>query len=137
MEQIPISKFKARCLAILERVRRTGKPILITRFGEPVAEVVRPYLEKLSRAELFALMVTGMATIAGTMMVLYASILSGLRDDALGQILAASVISVPAALVVAMVLVPGQGETTDAGTGFESEASSASPQPWKESANTR
>ncbi len=37
-----ISKFKATCLAVLERVRRTRKPILITRFGEPVAEVVPP-----------------------------------------------------------------------------------------------
>ena len=42
MEQIAISKFKARCLAILEHVRRTRKPVLITRFGEPVAEVVPP-----------------------------------------------------------------------------------------------
>ena len=37
-----ISKFKATCLAVLERVRRTGRPILITRFGKPVAEVVPP-----------------------------------------------------------------------------------------------
>jgi len=37
-----ISKFKATCLAVLERVKRTGRPILITRFGEPVAEVVPP-----------------------------------------------------------------------------------------------
>jgi len=37
-----ISKFKATCLAVLERVRRTGQPILITRFGKPVAEVVPP-----------------------------------------------------------------------------------------------
>lgn len=37
-----ISKFKARCLAVLERVRRSRKPILITRFGEPVAEVTPP-----------------------------------------------------------------------------------------------
>ena len=37
-----ISHFKARCLAVLERVRRTGRPILITRFGKPVAEVVPP-----------------------------------------------------------------------------------------------
>ena len=42
MEQIAISTFKARCLAILERVRRTGKPVQITRFGEPVAEVLPP-----------------------------------------------------------------------------------------------
>ncbi|UCE76653.1 MAG: nucleoside:proton symporter [Gammaproteobacteria bacterium] len=86
---------------------------------------IRPYLAKLSRAELFALMTTGMATIAGTMMVLYASILSGIRDDALGQILSASVISIPAALVIALVLVPGNGEDTAAGAEFESEASSA------------
>jgi prevent-host-death family protein len=37
-----ISKFKATCLAVLERVRKTGKPIRVTRFGEPIAEVVPP-----------------------------------------------------------------------------------------------
>jgi prevent-host-death family protein len=42
VEKIAISEFKARCLEILERVRRTGRPILITRRGEPVAEVVPP-----------------------------------------------------------------------------------------------
>lgn len=42
METIAISKFKAECLALLERVRRTGQPLLVTRFGEPVAEVVPP-----------------------------------------------------------------------------------------------
>ena len=42
MEEIAISKFKATCLAVLERVRRTRKPILITRFGSPIAEVVPP-----------------------------------------------------------------------------------------------
>jgi prevent-host-death family protein len=42
MEEIAISKFKATCLAVLERVRQTGKPILITRFGTPIAEVVPP-----------------------------------------------------------------------------------------------
>lgn len=40
MEEIAISKFKATCLAVLERVRKSGKPILVTRFGEPMAEVV-------------------------------------------------------------------------------------------------
>ncbi|OFW28526.1 MAG: hypothetical protein A3J28_10510 [Acidobacteria bacterium RIFCSPLOWO2_12_FULL_60_22] len=44
MEEIAISKFKATCLAVLERVRRTGKPIRVTRFGKPVAEVVPPSL---------------------------------------------------------------------------------------------
>jgi prevent-host-death family protein len=42
MEEIAISKFKATCLAVLERVRKTGKPVLVTRFGEPVAEVGPP-----------------------------------------------------------------------------------------------
>ena len=42
MEEMPISRFKATCLAVLERVRRTGRPVLITRFGQPVAEVVPP-----------------------------------------------------------------------------------------------
>jgi len=44
MEKIVISKFKATCLAIVERVRRTSTPVLITRFGKPVAEVVPPPL---------------------------------------------------------------------------------------------
>jgi prevent-host-death family protein len=42
MEEMAISKFKATCLAVVQRVRRTRKPIMITRFGEPVAEVVPP-----------------------------------------------------------------------------------------------
>ncbi len=42
MEAVPISQFKARCLAILARVKRTGQPILVTRFGVPVAEVGPP-----------------------------------------------------------------------------------------------
>jgi prevent-host-death family protein len=41
-ETIPISKFKATCLGVLERVRRTGKPVIVTRFGEPIARVVPP-----------------------------------------------------------------------------------------------
>lgn len=40
MEDVPISEFKAKCLALLEQVRKTKKPIRVTRFGEPVAEVV-------------------------------------------------------------------------------------------------
>jgi prevent-host-death family protein len=41
-DTIPISKFKATCLGVLERVRRTGRPVVVTRFGEPIAEVVPP-----------------------------------------------------------------------------------------------
>lgn len=42
MEQIAISKFKATCLAVLEKVRNTGQPVLVTRFGHPVAEISAP-----------------------------------------------------------------------------------------------
>ncbi len=42
MDMIPISKFKATCLAVLEEVRRSGKPVLVTRRGEPIAEIVPP-----------------------------------------------------------------------------------------------
>ncbi|HYK87474.1 MAG TPA: type II toxin-antitoxin system Phd/YefM family antitoxin [Acidobacteriota bacterium] len=42
MPQIAISKFKATCLAVLERVRRTGQPVLVTRRGEPIARVIPP-----------------------------------------------------------------------------------------------
>ena len=43
MEEIAISKFKATCLAVLERVRKTGEPILVTRFGRPVARIEPPF----------------------------------------------------------------------------------------------
>jgi CNT family concentrative nucleoside transporter len=71
--------------------------------------LVRPYLRDLSRPELFALMVCGMATIAGTVMVLYASILGTVIPDAMGHILVASIISAPAALLVAGIMVPPAG----------------------------
>ena len=42
MKEVAISEFKAKCLALLEEVRRTKKPIRVTRFGRPVAEIVPP-----------------------------------------------------------------------------------------------
>jgi len=42
MDSMPISRFKATCLASLERVRRTGRPLRVTRFGKPVADIVPP-----------------------------------------------------------------------------------------------
>ena len=42
MEEIQISKFKATCLAVLERVGKTRAPVLVTRFGKPVAQIVPP-----------------------------------------------------------------------------------------------
>jgi prevent-host-death family protein len=49
MEEIAISKFKATCLAVLEEVHKTGKPVLVTRFGKPVAEIVPPSAPEKSR----------------------------------------------------------------------------------------
>jgi CNT family concentrative nucleoside transporter len=68
--------------------------------------LVRPYLARMERGELFALMTCGMAGIAGTVMVLYATILGPVIPDALGHILIASVISTPAGLAVAALMVP-------------------------------
>ncbi len=42
MHEIAISKFKATCLAVLNKVKRTGEPVLITRFGQPVAIIAPP-----------------------------------------------------------------------------------------------
>ena len=42
MKEVAISEFKAKCLGMLEEVRKTRQPIRITRFGKPVAEIVPP-----------------------------------------------------------------------------------------------
>lgn len=50
METMAISEFKATCLAVLERVRTSGQPVLVTRRGEPVAEIVPPSSRARSRS---------------------------------------------------------------------------------------
>ncbi len=77
--------------------------------------IIRPYLQQMSRGELFIVMTGGMAGIAGTMMVLYASILGPLVPEAMGHILSASLITAPAAIVIAALMVPPTGAPT-AGT---------------------
>ncbi len=67
---------------------------------------IRPYLKEMTRSEIFTLMTCGMATIAGTVMVLYASILSDKIPDVMGHILTASIISVPAAVTISKIMVP-------------------------------
>ena len=69
--------------------------------------VIKPYLARLTRSELFIVMVCGMATIAGTVMALYASILGPVVPDAIGHILIASIVSTPAAITVSALMVPG------------------------------
>lgn len=68
--------------------------------------LVRPYLARMQRGELFALMTCGMAGVAGTVMVIYGAFLSVTVPNALGNILIASVISTPAGLAVAALMVP-------------------------------
>jgi CNT family concentrative nucleoside transporter len=68
--------------------------------------LVRPYLARLSRGELFAIMAGGMASIAGTVLFLYGSILGRVMPDAVAHLLIASILSAPAALVIAFLMVP-------------------------------
>src|SRR5206468_2719467 len=75
--------------------------------------VVKPYIRNMSRGELFILMSCGMATVAGTVMALYASILSKVIPDALGHILIASIISTPAAIAISVLMVPGKASATE------------------------
>ncbi len=73
---------------------------------------IRPYLERMTRSEIFTIMTCGMATIAGTVMVLYANILTPVMPDAMGHMLTASIISAPASILVALLLVPETAPTT-------------------------
>src|SRR6202000_2840421 len=79
--------------------------------------LIRPYLSRLSRAELFMLMTVGLASVAGTVFFLYASILKDAVPGSLGHILIASMMSLPAAILIARILIPG-----DAGVATDSES---------------
>ena len=74
--------------------------------------LIRPYLRQLSRSELFMVMTCGMATVAGTVMVLYATFISTIIPDSIGHILSASVISAPAAILIARLMEPGGDDRT-------------------------
>ncbi len=84
---------------------------------------VKPYLSQVSRGELFAIMVGGMASIAGTVLFLYASILGPRLPDALTHLLIASILSAPAALVVSFLMVPPAGAPTGGRIDWRSDAS--------------
>jgi CNT family concentrative nucleoside transporter len=73
--------------------------------------LIKPYLATMSRSELFVLMTCGMATVAGTVMALYAGILAATMPAALSHILVASLISAPAAIALAQIMVPPDGAT--------------------------
>jgi CNT family concentrative nucleoside transporter len=75
---------------------------------------IRPYLAQLTRSELFLVMTGGMAGIAGTVLVLYATLLAPLIPDAAAHFVIASVLGAPAAILVSLIMVP---ETVDKRTG--------------------
>jgi len=86
---------------------------------------IRPYLKDMTRSEMFSLMTCGMATIAGTVMVLYSSILTPVIPDSMGHILTASIISAPASITVAKIMIPETGSLTVGAIHAPEEASSA------------
>jgi CNT family concentrative nucleoside transporter len=87
--------------------------------------LIRPYLQRLTRSELFAMMAVGLSCIAGTMLMLYASLLQNVIPDAFGHILTASIIHAPAALVLAGIIIPETEEQTMGSEIVRSEATSA------------
>ena len=70
------------------------------------AILIRPHLSRMSRADLFVTMTCGLTTIAGTVLVLYATFLNGVIENAAGHLLVASLISAPAAIVIARLMIP-------------------------------
>ncbi|SMF80854.1 concentrative nucleoside transporter, CNT family [Tistlia consotensis] len=108
--------------AVLERIFAIGGAVGVSAAANifvgmvEAPLLVRPYFARLTRAEIFMVMTCGMATVAGTVMVLYASFLSQVIPGALGHILTASIISVPAALMVARLMVPGVEKTESDGS---------------------
>jgi len=82
----------------------TGANIFLGMVEAPL--IIRPYLAKMSRSDLFVVMTTGMATIAGTVMALYASFLAGTSPDAAGHILVASFMAAPGSIAIARVMMP-------------------------------
>lgn len=76
---------------------------------------IRPYLRSLTHSELFVIMCAGMATIAGTVLILYASVLADTLPDATGHLLTASLISAPAAVTIARLMVPETDNPTKGG----------------------
>ena len=75
--------------------------------------LVRPYLERMSRPELFVVMTGGMATIAGTVFAVYVTLLKDVVPNAAGHLLTASIISAPAAVVIAVIMSPQSGTDDD------------------------
>jgi CNT family concentrative nucleoside transporter len=80
--------------------------------------LVRPYLAQLSRSDLFVVMASGMSCIAGTVLVIYAGVLSQIVPDAASHLLISSIVSAPAVIMLARLMVPQSPATAQ--TAFQS-----------------
>lgn len=91
--------------------------------GVESALVIRPYLEKMTRSELLVVLTTGMATVASSTLGVYVAFLSGVFPQIAGHLLSASVIAIPASVVIAKLLVPETGiPVTLSGVPLEDES---------------
>tara|TARA_Y100001936_G_scaffold123309_1_gene120517 strand:- start:4007 stop:5197 length:1191 start_codon:yes stop_codon:yes gene_type:complete len=81
--------------------------------------LVKPYLAKASRSDLFVIMAAGMATIAGTVMVLYATFLKGVIADPIGHLLTASILNAPAAIIIARLMIPPASDDDNSSINLE------------------
>lgn len=103
---------------LLERIFRVGGAVALssaanTFLGQTEAPLlIRPFLSKVTRAELFIIITGGMATVAGSVMAVYAIILAEVDPSILGHIIVASIISVPAAILMAQVMMPEEKGVT-------------------------
>lgn len=77
--------------------------------------LIRPFVSRLTESELFCLMTAGMATIAGTVMVVYATMLGSVHPEIAGHLFTASLISAPAAIAVAKLMIPETGQPQTVG----------------------
>ena len=110
-----VLKFFVRGMAfLLERLFRVGGAVALssaanTFLGQTESPLlIRPYLSKVTKPELFVIITGGFATVAGSVMAVYAIILREVDPSVLGHIIVASIISVPAAIVMAQVMMPEQ-----------------------------
>lgn len=79
--------------------------------------LIRPWLGGLTRSELFVVMVAGLATISGNMLVVYATMIAPVVPDAAGQLLTASLVSAPAAILAALLMLPERADAAAAAAG--------------------
>ncbi len=81
--------------------------------------IIRPYLSRLTSSELFAVMMAGMATIAGTMLVIEAAVISAVVPNATGHLISASLITLPGIVYISHLLEPNTGEMTGSDKGID------------------